>query len=187
MQGVNGAMPVEADFWRSFEEAEPERRFRYVLNRPLNLLMLLFVVSMLAASASLTAMVDLGSTALAAMWLLTVVLALAALVVVFAWRTFARRSGVVVGDAELVWLDAGRVFELAWESLDRDAFGRALDGLSQTAGTLRFETEGRRLGLVVYRPYMRLGDIPGLMAAILSHLPAPAGQGDEQEQSAEST
>jgi len=184
---VNGATPVEADFWRDFEEAPPERRFHYVLNRPLTLLMLLFVVSILATSASLTVTVELGSAALAALWLLTVVLALTALLVVFAWRTFARRSGVLVTAECLRWLHVGRVKEIPWASLDRDALGRALDCVSQTAGTLRFESGGVSLGLVVYRPYMRLGDIPGLMAAILSNLPAAPGSAVENEQDTEST
>jgi hypothetical protein len=177
----------ESDFWRVFDEAEPERRYSYVLNRPLTMLMLLFALSILVTAASLTATVDIGSAALAALWLLAVVLALAALTVVFAWRTFTRRSGVVVARQVLRWLDAGRVFEIPWENLDRDAFGRALDGVSQTAGTLRFESEGRDLGLVVYRPYMRLSDIPGLMAAILEHLPEPARAGPAQEERTEST
>lgn len=163
----------EAAFWQAFESARGDACFAYEVNRPLAALTFLLLLALLVCATAATMVGAVSGVALVGVWVVTVLVVVAGLGLLFAWRTFARRSAVLIGDEALIWLDRGRVDHVPWRSIDETALGEALAGARRTEGRLVFAIDGSRRVLPVYNPYMRIAAFPALMAAIL-HRVRPA-------------
>jgi hypothetical protein len=156
----------EPTFWSLFNESELEDRFRYELNKPLAWILFLFSVGGIAGSIFISSRFELGSYQTLALWSLSALMFLGIVGTLFVWRMFARRSGVLITDQALVWLDRTEVQYVPWSWLDAERFGNALEGARSTEGTLSLDWDGRGRALTLYTPYMRV-DHPALVLSIL--------------------
>ena len=105
-------------------------------------------------------------------WVVSLGVSLGLFLVLFIWRTVARRSAILFTDEALIWLDKGTVAYIAWSEMSFDSFGKALTGARATQGVMNFESSTGIKGLTIYTPYMCIDYSRRFTAEILMRLKA---------------
>jgi len=156
----------EQSFWALFDKSALEDQFRYELNKQLTWILFLFGVALLVGAGFISSQYDLGSAPKIALWAFAGIFFVGIIGVLFIWRMYCRRSGVLITEEALIWLDRTIVHYCPWSWLNAERFGVALEGARTTQGSLSLDWDETGRILTLYTPYMRV-DHPALTLAIL--------------------
>lgn len=146
----------EQSFRALFNESHEDIRFQYEVNRPLASLLLFFCLSMVGGTFFLTSNTEISETMSLLAWAISIGVMLGILMVLFTWRTIARRSAIVFSEEALVWLDKSVVTHVLWSELDTETFAQALTGARTAQGVMTFQTSDGPKALPIFTPYMRI-------------------------------
>jgi len=172
---------TEVQFVELFERTPRDSRFEYKLNKPIISSMFLFTAVFLGAMAMFWSETQPSTSIAVAMMATGAVCVIGVFTIIFLWRTFARRSAVVLMDDALVWMDKTEVHHLLWDDLTAQRFGKALEGASSNHGTLRFGSSSDSKALTIYTPYMRVNHSALTLGILLRIKELDSDIGDTKE------
>ena len=146
----------EQSFRASFKESHDDVCFQYEVNRPLAWLLIIFCLSIVGGTFFLTTNTELSDGISLMAWTMCIGVCVGSLMVLFTWRTIARRSAILFTEEALVWLDKTVVNHVLWSELDTESFAAALTGARTTQGVMTFETKDGSKSLPIFTPFMRI-------------------------------
>jgi hypothetical protein len=146
----------EQSFRKLFNESREEFRFQYEVNRPLASLLFMFCLSMIGGTFFLTSKAELSESMSLLAWAAAIGVSIGILMVLFTWRTIARRSAILFSDDALLWLDKSIVTHVMWTELDTESFAHALTGARTAQGVMTFQTGDGPKMLPIFTPFMRI-------------------------------
>ncbi len=172
---------TELEFVDAFEKTPRDERFAYKLNKPIVSSMFLFTLTFLGAMGMFWSEVQPSTPIIIAMVVTGSICVIGVFTILFLWRTFARRSGVILLDDALVWMDKTEVHHLRWNELTAEKFGTALEGAASNHGTLRFGSTEDSKALTIYTPYMRINHSALTLGILLRIKELDSDTGDTKE------